>query len=141
MSERNFSRRRNKGPMRFRPTGGLGAPKATQARTEATSNKTANEEVFDTGRHTREIEESENLAAGLPAETPPPEVQEEAQSYKRDYREPNLETPAEVKAEEEFSPVHVPDRPEGIVESIRVAANKVLKKVQRLIKPVKRIYK
>lgn len=143
MSDRNFSRRR-KGPMRFRPVGGIGNPKATQARTDASENKTANEEVFG-GGHSQEIEQAENLAAGLPADTPAPETPETAE-YKKDFREPNLETPAEVNepAEDEgdFEPVAVPDeRPEGIVESIRHAASKVVRRVQRLVRPVKRIHK
>ena len=142
MSDKNFSGRR-KGPMRFRPTGGIGVPKATQARTESEKpeSKTANDEVFDTGQHDSEIEQAENIAAGLPAETlvaPPTEEPE----YKRDFREPNLETPAEVHEEsDDFEPVPVTGRPEGIVEKVRVAANRVLKKVQRLVKPVHRIHK
>lgn len=127
--------------MRFRPTGGIGSPKAAQARTDAISEQSASEEVFDTGRHTHEIEQAENRAAGLPPEglpTPAPETSEAA-AYKKEFREPNLETPAEVN--EEFTPVVVPENPQGLVESIRVAANKVIKKVQRLIKPVKRIHK
>lgn len=129
--------------MRFRPTGGIGIPKPTQARTESEKpeSETANDEVFDTGRHGREIELAENVAAGLPAETPvvPPAQELE---YKRDFREPNLETPAEVHEEsEDFEPVPVSDRAEGIVEKVRLAANRVLKKVQRLVKPVHRIHK
>jgi len=54
--------------MRFRPTGGMSTPKAIQARNEAsTENKTPIEEVFDINRHHKEIEQAENLAAGLPA--------------------------------------------------------------------------
>ncbi|MGN6385010.1 MAG: Rne/Rng family ribonuclease, partial [Verrucomicrobiota bacterium] len=127
--------------MRFRPTGGIGSPKAAQARTDAISEQSASEEVFDTGRHTHEIEQAENRAAGLPPEglpAPAPETSE-APAYKKEFREPNLETPAEVN--EEFTPVHVPENPQGLVESIRVAANKVIKKVQRLIKPIKRVHK
>ena len=142
MSDKNFSHRR-KGPMRFRPTGGIGVPKATQARTESEKPelKTTNDEVFDTGQHDHEIEQAENIAAGLPAEiTVAPPVQEP--EYKRDFREPNLETPAEVHEEsDDFEPVPVTDRPDGIVEKVRLAANRVLKKVQRLVKPVHRIHK
>src|SRR4051794_364188 len=142
MSDKNFSRRR-KGPMRFRPTGGMGTPKATQARSEASSeNKTPNEEVFDVNRHNKEIEQAENLAAGVLPEEQPAEAQETA-SYKKGFREPHFETPAEVNEEgDEFKPVKVPDpRPEGIVETIRAAANKVIRRVQRLVKPVKRLHK
>jgi ribonuclease G len=129
--------------MRFRPTGGIGSPKAAQARAEATGSDIP-EEVFDVSKHHKEIEQAENIAAGLPADaqTPPPVETE----YKRDFREPNLEIPAkheELDDEDaEFTPVPVADqRPEGIVETIRAAATKVVRKVQRLIKPVHRIHK
>jgi ribonuclease G len=133
MSDRNFSRRR-RGGMRFRPSGGLGHGQqqrpdrdATQARAEAVGGPPAQEKVFDQ-RHTHEIERDENIAAGLPP-------------AKRNFREPNLQTPAEVKEEEKFAPVEVKDQPRGIVDSIRTAATNLVKKVQRLIKPVKRVHK
>ncbi|MGZ8937954.1 MAG: Rne/Rng family ribonuclease, partial [Limisphaerales bacterium] len=140
MSDRNFSRRR-KGPMRFRPTGGIGSPKAAQARAEATGNDIP-DEVFDVNKHHKEIEQAENIAAGLPPDAQlAPAPQKE---YKREFREPDLRTPAEVSPDDDddFEPVPVADsRPEGIVETIRAAANKVVRKVQRLIKPVHRIHK
>lgn len=146
MSDKSFSRRR-KGPMRFRPTGGIGSPKAAQARAEATGSDIPTEEVFDVNKHHKEIEQAENLAAGLPADAQIPPLEET--QYKRDFREPNLAVPAkhedhfdEDDEDAEFKPVHVPDsRPEGIVETIRAAANKMVRKVQRLIKPVHRIHK
>ncbi|HEV8542152.1 MAG TPA: Rne/Rng family ribonuclease [Verrucomicrobiae bacterium] len=143
MSDRNFSRRR-KGPMRFRPTGGMSTPKAIQARNEAsTENKTPIEEVFDINRHHKEIEQAENLAAGLPASSQAEAEETSTASYKKEYRQPHFETPEEVKEEGDgFKPVDVPDpRPEGIVETIRAAANKVIRRVQRMVKPVKRIHK
>ena len=129
--------------MRFRPTGGIGAPKAGQARAESSEAKTANEEVFDTGRHTREIERAENLAAGLPADASAAPVEPEAPEYKKAFREPDLERPEEVHEEEEaFTPIAVPDQPpEGMVERIRDTATRIVRRVQRLIKPVKRIHK
>jgi ribonuclease G len=146
MSDKNFSRRK-KGPMRFRPTGGIGVPKATQARneSEAPQLKTTNDEVFDTGQHDKEIEQAENIAAGLPAEMPvAPPVEEAPTQYKRDFREPNLETPAEVHEvadDDDFEPVPVADQADGVVQKVRLAANKLIKKVQRLVKPVHRIHK
>jgi ribonuclease G len=125
--------------MRFRPTGGMGSPKATQARSDATSDKSSSEPVFDTSRHTQEIERAENRAAGIPEAPVPAPVAEDPQAYKKEFREPNLETPEEVN--EDFTPVHVPENPQGLVDSIRVAANRVIRKVQRLIKPVKRVHK
>jgi len=146
MSDRNFSRRR-RGGMRFRPSGGLGHGQqqrpdrdATQARAEAVGGPPAQEKVFDQ-RHTHEIERDENIAAGLPPEGVPAETTDKPADTKRDYREPNLQTPAEVKEEEKFAPVQVKDQPRGIVDSIRTAATNLVKKVQRLIKPVKRVHK
>src|SRR6266496_1255702 len=115
MSERSFSRRR-RGGHRFRPSGGM-SPNvqradraASEARAEALGDKPSEESVFDRGRHEREIQRAENLAAGLPADAPaavpPPETGEQK---KRDFREPDLAIPAEVKEEVEsgYQPVQV----------------------------------
>lgn len=132
--------------MRFRPTGGLGHMQqrpdrdAIQARAEATGDPAAPEKVYDR-RHANEIERAENIAAGLPPEGPPQESSVEASSTKKNFREPNLNTPAEVQEEKPFSPVPVPEQPRGIVDSIKTMANNLVKKVQRLIKPVKRAHK
>jgi ribonuclease G len=144
MSERSFSSRRRRG-MRFRPSGGLGHMQqrpdreATQARAEAVGNPATQEKVFE-HRHTHEIERAENLAAGLPAEGVAAEVQHPS-AGKKDFRQPHLDTPAQVEEERPFEPVHVPDQTRGIVDSIRTMATTLVKKVQRLIKPVKRIHK
>ncbi len=140
MSDRNFSRRR-KGPMRFRPMGGIGAPKAAQPRTDAAAPPaSANDEVFDTREHNREIDEAENLAAGLSAHEPEPSP-EEHHDHPHEHPEDHDHLHDEDH-DERFSPVPVPDaRPEGIVETIRAAADRIVKKVQRLVKPVKRIHK
>jgi ribonuclease G len=147
MSDRNFSRRR-RGGMRFRPSGGLGHGQqqrtdrdALQARAEVVGDAAAQDKVYE-HRHTQEIERAENLAAGLPAEgLPPAEPAEIAAPTKGDFREPHLETPAEVQEEKHFEPVHVKEQPRGLVESIRAVASTLVKKVQRLIKPVKRHHK
>src|SRR5262249_27020844 len=86
-----------------------------------------------------EIQRAENIAAGLPPEG---EAKTEATGpssipTKRGFREPNLETPAEVQEEKPYEPVPVEQKPQGIVETIRAAATTVLRKVQRFIKPVK----
>lgn len=145
MSDRNFSRRR-RGGMRFRPSGGLGHSSqkpdraATEARAEATGGAGAMEKVYE-HRHTHEIERAENIAAGLPPEgvaaAPPAAPAERNTSY----REPNMQTPAEVREEKRFEPVNIPEKSKGIVDSIRVAATTLVRKVQRLIKPVKKIHK
>jgi ribonuclease G len=143
MSDRNFSRRR-RGGMRFRPSGGLGHTsqkpdrEATEARAEATGGQGAQEKVYER-RHAHEIDRAENIAAGLPADGVPPETP--AGSEKKTFREPNLETPAQVQEEKTFEPVRVDDKPKGIVDSIRVVATNLVKKVQRLIRPVKKVHK
>ncbi len=147
MSERSFSRRRR--GHRFRPSGGMSANvqradrAASDARAEAVGEKTTEESVFDHGRHEREIQRSENLAAGLPADTPPaPQPPAPGDHKKRDFREPDLAIPAEVKEDAGFEPVHVKEQPpQGLVDAIKVVANRVMKKVQKFIKPVKKLHK
>src|SRR5437867_4809104 len=149
MSERNFSRRR-RGGMRFRPSGGMHQqqqqqhPKrqeraAQEARAEATGEKPVKEGIFDRSRYHKEIERAENIAAGLPPDGPPKtesQAPQRAHPAKREFREPHLDTPAQVK-EEGYQPVHVREQPpQGLVETIKAAANKVIKKVHRIIKPV-----
>lgn len=131
--------------MRFRPSGGLGRGQqkpdreATQARAEATGETIAPERVFER-RHQHEIERAENVAAGLPPEGAPA-VPEPSAADKKQFREPNLQTPAHVEEEKAYQPVAVKEQPKGLVETIKVAAATLVKKVQRLIRPVKRIHK
>ena len=145
MNERNFSRRR-RGGMRFRPSGGLGHVQqrpdreALQARAEVLGDAAAQDKVYER-RHAQEIDRAENIAAGLPPEGAPQPQQQVPAQTKKDYREPNLETPAEVQEEKPFQPVKVPDQNRGIVGSIKAVAASLVQKVQRLIKPVKRIHK
>ncbi|MDB6035702.1 MAG: ribonuclease, Rne/Rng family [Verrucomicrobiales bacterium] len=143
MSERNFSRRR-RGGMRFRPPGGLSpnpgkkTERAAQdARAEVLGEKNT-DNIYENSRFQKEIERSENIAAGMPPEGHHEDSPgDDNPEGRREFREPNMETPAEVK--EEYQPVEIADqRPQGIVESIKAVANKVIKKVQRLIKPVQR---
>src|SRR5271154_4052343 len=104
MSDRNFSRRR-RGGMRFRPSSGLNPNpnrpdrEAVEARAEVIGEKAAQDKVYDRARHAQEIERSENIAAGLPPEgAPKPDDARAAEAPgKGGFREPNLDTPAEVK--------------------------------------------
>ena len=149
MSERNFSRRR-RGGMRFRPSGGLGHGQqhqqqrpdrdASQARAEAVGGPPVQEKIFE-HRHAHEIERAENQAAGLPPEGIVTKPAEDTVSAKGNFREPNLDTPAQVQEEKPFAPVPLKEHSKGIVESLRAAATTLVKKVQRLIKPVKKIHK
>jgi ribonuclease G len=145
MNERNFSRRR-RGGMRFRPTGGLGHGQqrpdreATQARAEAVGGPPSEEKVYER-RHSHDIERAENIAAGLPPEGLPKEETAEVAEDKKTFREPNMETPEEVQEERAFEPVPVPEQSRGIVDTIRNAASSLVKRVQRLIRPVKQAHK
>ena len=146
MSDNKFSRHRR--GMRFRPKGGLGPMRqkqdreATQARADVVSEQGGSDRIFEK-RHTQEIERAENIAAGLPAESAE-ETQAPAHTHeKKDFREPHMETPAVVQEEKEekFEPVTIKERPTGVLDAIKSAATNLVKKVQRLIKPVKRIHK
>ncbi len=147
MNDRNFSRRR-RGGHRFRPSGGLGTPKplrpdpgASQARAAATAEEPVQEAIFDTARHSREIERAENRAAGLPPDAVPAPEPADPGAHKKDFRKPDLNVPAEVK-EELFEPVPVAEPPpQGIVDTLKVVANRVIRKVHRLIKPPRKIHK
>ena len=150
MSERSFSRRR-RGGMRFRPSGGVNPNikrpdrAAQEARAEVIGEKPTSDTIYDKSRFQREIERAENVAAGLPPEgQPKAEIpsEEVLKSSKKDFRQPHMDTPAEVKEESAYRPVQFAEPPpKGIVQAIKAAANKVIKKVQRLIKPAKKIHK
>ncbi len=144
MSDRNSGRRRR--GMRFRPSGGLGhGPQkhdreAVQARAEAVAETAGGQDRLFEKRHQGEIERAENIAAGLPPEgapTAPPHHEH----GKGEYREPHLGTPAKVEEEKPFEPVKIKEPPKGLVETIKVAATNLVKKVQRLIRPQKKIHK
>ncbi|MEY4201259.1 MAG: Ribonuclease, partial [Verrucomicrobiota bacterium] len=146
MSDRFSNRRRTH---RFRPPGGLNPNAkpdraALQARAAAKGNApeklSGEESVFSGSRHEHEIRRAENLAAGLPAEGEAAPANKPAGRH--DYREPNLDTPEEVDAEEgEFEPVEVKEQPKGILATIKHAAQKVVTKVRKLIKPEKKLHK
>jgi ribonuclease G len=130
--------------MRFRPSGGVhanvkrGPDRAAQeARAEAIGAKSGEDDVYERNRFQKEIERAENLAAGLPPEG---EAAVEGQG-KKDFRQPHMDTPAEVK-EEEFKPVEIKEPPaQGLVQTIKATANKIIRKVQRLIKPKQKSHK
>jgi ribonuclease G len=145
MSNR-FSNRR--GPHRFRPSGGLNPnakpdKAALQARLAATGGpeKLSGEEGVFAKNREHEIRRAENLAAVLPAEGEAAPATKPAGRH--DYREPNLETPEEVNAEQEgdFQPVEVKEQPKGLIASIKHAAQKVVTRVKKLIKPEQKVHK
>ena len=142
MGNNNFSRRRR--GMRFKPKGGLGQTQqkpdreALEARAEVVSEQGGAERVFEK-RHATEIERAENIAAGLPPETA-------TSAPAGDGFTPSAgdDAPATIIAEEpeeKFEPVKIPEQPKGFIETIRDAASNLVKKVQRLIRPEKKIHK
>ena len=139
MSNNNFSRRRR--GMRFKPKGGLNPAhqkpdrEAVEARADVVSEQGGSDRLFEK-RHVHEIERAENLAAGLPPEgahTPAPESAESAKVNE-------ASAPAPV-AEEKFQPVKITEQPKGLIETIKNAASNIVKKVQRLIRPEKKVHK
>jgi ribonuclease G len=144
MSNNNFSRRRR--GMRFRPKGGLGPnPQkpdrdAVQARAEVVTEQGGNERVFEK-RHAHEIERAENIAAGLPPQGVLEPGTPVAGVEPKELREPKPEIPAKAAEEKSFQPVPVAEQPKGILDSIKLAATNLVKKVQRLIRPEKKIHK
>jgi ribonuclease G len=137
---KNFSRRR-RGGMRFRPSPDAKRRQAGEARVEAVGDSTGSgEKLFDKSRQS-EIERAENLAAGLPPEgmAKADASQGSDANFRKGFRAPRLETPEEVK--EEFRPVEITQKPEGLLDAIRMTAQKVIKKVQRLIRKEKHINK
>ena len=142
MSNNNFSRRRR--GMRFKPKGGLNPAHqktdrdAVEARQEVVTEQGGQERLFEK-RHQSEIERAENVAAGLPPEgapvTPPAE-----HAHPHEHGQPAA-TPAVPAAEEKFEPVKIAEQPKGFIETIKDAASNIVKKVQRLIRPEKRVHK
>ncbi|MGA2785892.1 MAG: Rne/Rng family ribonuclease [Verrucomicrobiota bacterium] len=138
MSNNNFSRRRR--GMRFRPKGGFGQTQqkpdreAVQARADVVTEQGGVEHVFEK-RHTSEIERAENIAAGLPPQGAPPPAPEPVQPAGATGA---AATPA---AEKQFEPVKITEPPKGLIETIKTAANTLVKKVQRLIRKEKTVCK
>ncbi len=133
--------------MRFRPNRGMSVPQrndrdATEARVQSTGEPPPSEGIFDSGRHKREIDRAENIAAGVTEEAAERQAEQVAAPIKKSFREPHMETPAEVVEEPEFKPVAIRDSaPQGLVETLKVAANKMIRRVQRLITPAPKIHK
>ena len=149
MSEQKRFGRRRRGGMHFRPSGGGPKPgkqqerEAQQARAEAVGDKPSvtDEAVYERSRYQKEIERAENVAAGLPPEGAPHVPTGETEVRQRgDFRQPHLDTPAEVN-EETYQPVLVEEKPKNLLEAIKATGVKVIKKVQRLIRPVKKSHK
>ncbi len=140
--------RRRRGGMRFRPHGGLSPVskkdirEATQARAEAIADNTMTDRVYEQ-RNQTEILRAENVAAGLPPDTNDEQIAEQLE------KEATAETataeapppPPEAEPDKPFKPVPIAAAPQGMVERITTAATKLVKRVQQLIRPVKKIHK
>ena len=138
MSNNNFSRRRR--GMRFKPKGGLNPAhqkpdrEAVEARADVVSEQGGSDRLFER-RHMHEIDRAENVAAGLPPEGgPAPAPDPEGAPVQN-------AAPVTPVAEEKFEPVRITEQPKGLIETIKHAASNIVKKVQRLIRPEKKIHK
>jgi len=145
MSQQTF--KRGKGPMRFKPTRGLGAPNpsraATNARLEALGEKNTDERVFDVRRHESEISKAENRAAGLPEDAQDaPEENVSSAGRDQSYRSPDFARAADAAEDDDATTATPkPPAPKGIFEKARAAVKEVVKKVRRLIKPEEKLIK
>ncbi|MCP5525535.1 MAG: Rne/Rng family ribonuclease [Verrucomicrobiales bacterium] len=142
MSEKTYSRKRR--GQRFRP-GKRQTFKperaALEARAAAIGERPVDEAVFDR-RHETEILRSENRAAGLPedlAEASPTDRPADGKE-RNGFREPHLDTPAEVQEEETPATAAAPEA-QGVVGSLRAAAAKVMRRVRTMIRPANRARK
>jgi len=127
--------------MRFRPKGGI-APaqqkpdrEAIEARADVVSEQGGSDRLFEK-RYTHEIGRAENIAAGLP-----PEGKIETPAVENAVPSGPVEISAAPVAEEKFEPVKIVEPPKGLIETIKSAASNLVKKVQRLIRPEKKIHK
>jgi ribonuclease G len=145
MSNNNFSRRRR--GMRFKPKGGLSPAHqktdrdAVEARQDAVSEQGGQERLFEK-RHQNEIERAENIAAGLPPEGKTETATshaEHAHPHKHEHK-PETASVAEA-AGDKFEPVKIQEPAKGFIETIKDAATNLVKKVQKLIRPEKKIHK
>lgn len=137
MNDRTASRRRR--GQRFRPgQGQTFRPEkaALEARAEALGERPSDENVFDFRRHEREIGQAQNRAAGLPdtASDPATPAGEDGREGlpPGDYRQPHLDVPAEVSEE---AATEGEAKPASLMGSIKAAAQKIVRRVQRLVHP------
>ena len=143
-SNNNFSRRRR--GMRFKPKGGLNPAHqktdrdALEARADVVTEQGGADRLFEK-RHQLEIERAENVAAGLPPEGKPETAAPAEHAHPHGHEHKHEAAPAAPVAEEAFAPVKIPEQPKGFIETIQDAAASIVKKVQRLIRPEKKLHK
>jgi len=110
---------------------------AVEARADVVSEQGGNERLFEK-RHAGEIERAENIAAGLPPEGVPAAAEPTDVPHTHAHVPETLAAPV---VEEKFAPVPVKEQPRGLIETITTAASNLVKKVQRLIRPEKKVHK
>ena len=142
---KQFGGRRRRGGMRFKPSGGMNQnqpPKndkdAVAARADAVGEVVGGhgqEKLFER-RHTGEIERAENIAAGLPPEGAP-----EVLPGHEHQHQAAAPAPVSTEPEKAFEPVKVVEKNRSLVERISDVASNLVKKVQRLIRPEKKVHK
>ncbi len=142
---KQFGGRRRRGGMRFKPSGGMNQnqpPKndkdAVAARADAVGEVVGGhgqEKLFER-RHTNEIERAENIAAGLPPEGAPEVLPGHEHQHQAAAPAPSSNEP-----EKAFEPVKVVEKNRTLVERITDVASNLVKKVQRLIRPEKKVHK
>lgn len=145
MSERKFNTRRRS--QRFKPSssggnrrggdnrghdGGTVSAKtrrqAQNARALATGEKSGEEKVFNASRE-KEVERAENVAAGLPPEG---EVKNKSAKLKRPAPEPDPK---------DYEPAEFVEKSKGFVDKLKKTANRVIKKVKKMISDEPKIHK
>src|SRR4030095_15286301 len=113
---KRFGRRRR--GMHFKPSstgqklGKNQEREAQQARADAVNDdgSATSEGIYERSRYQKKTERSENVAAGLPPEGPPPETKTDTPEVRStDFRTPNLDTPAQVT--ESYEPLSVQESP------------------------------
>ena len=143
-SNNNFSRRRR--GMRFKPKGGLNPAHqktdrdALEARADVVTEQGGADRLFEK-RHQLEIERAENVAAGLPPDGKTETAAPAEHAHPHAHPHKHEPVPAAPVAEEAFAPVNIPEQPKGLLETSTSAAANIVKKVQRLIRPEKKLHK
>lgn len=147
-NDKRFGGRRRRGGMRFKPSGGLQNQSqkkdkdAVEARADAVGEVVGGfgqDKLFER-RHQNEIERAENVAAGLPPEGAPAAAPGHEHQHQH-APEAGAATPSPATPEKPFAPVKVTEPQRGIVGKIADVASNLVKKVQRLIRPEKKIHK
>jgi ribonuclease G len=152
MSQHTF--KKGKGPIRFKPSGGLGAPRPSRsaslsARRDALEERTTSDDrVFDTHRYEAEIRAAENVSAGLAPDAEHDEHAHQEGARDQRFRTPSRAVPPPGAALRDDlndgalddsgpAPKEEPPKPAkpGLFDKAKAAVRTVVKKVKTLIRP------